>query len=101
MRIIAGEWRGRRFEAPPTMDVRPTADRVRESWMSMLQMEIPGARVLDLFSGTGALGLSQEVGIITIADLIAKIGFGFYLLANVDAPEAESAPLNQSSQQYV
>ena len=39
--------------------------------------------------GTGALGLSQEVGIITIADLIAKIGFGFYLLANVDAPEAE------------
>merc|ERR1712167_475651 len=51
--------------------------------------------------GTGALGLSQEVGIITIADLIAKIGFGFYLLANVDAPEAESVPLNQSSQQYV
>ena len=51
--------------------------------------------------GTGALGLSQEVGIITIIDLIAKIGFGFYLLANVDAPEAESAPLNQSSQQYV
>ena len=51
--------------------------------------------------GTGALGLSQEVGILTIADLVAKIGFGFYLLANVDAPEAESAPLNQSSQQYV
>jgi len=50
--------------------------------------------------GTGALGLSQEVGIITIVDLIAKIGFGFYLLANVDAPE-ESVPLNQSSQQYV
>ena len=39
------------------MDVRPTADRVRESWMSMLQMEIPGARVLDLCSGSGALGL--------------------------------------------
>ena len=51
--------------------------------------------------GTGALGLSQEVGIITIIDLIAKIGFGFYLLANVDAPE-ESVPfVNQSSQQYV
>jgi len=50
--------------------------------------------------GTGALGLSQEVGIITIVDLIAKIGFGFYLLANVDAPE-ESTPLNQASQQYV
>jgi bacteriorhodopsin len=51
--------------------------------------------------GTGALGLSQEVGILTIADLVAKIGFGFYLLANVDAPDSESAPLNQSSQQYV
>jgi len=51
--------------------------------------------------GTGALGLSQEVGILTIADLIAKIGFGFYLLANVDAPDAEAAPINQSSQQYV
>ena len=49
--------------------------------------------------GTGALGLSQEVGIITIIDLIAKIGFGFYLLANVDAPE--EVPFNQSSQQYV
>jgi 16S rRNA (guanine966-N2)-methyltransferase len=57
MRIIAGEWRGRRFEAPPTMDVRPTADRVRESWMSILQMQIPGARVLDLCAGSGALGL--------------------------------------------
>ena len=50
--------------------------------------------------GTGALGLSQEVGIITIIDLIAKIGFGFYLLANVDAPE-EATPINQASQQYV
>jgi 16S rRNA (guanine966-N2)-methyltransferase len=39
------------------MDVRPTADRVRESWMSILQMEIPGARVLDLCAGSGALGL--------------------------------------------
>ena len=52
MRIIAGEWRGRRFEAPPTMDVRPTADRVRESWMSILQREIPEARVLDLCAGS-------------------------------------------------
>ena len=59
MRIIAGEWRWRRFEAPPTMDVRPTADRVRESWMSILQMEIPEARVLDLCAGSGALGLES------------------------------------------
>lgn len=57
MRIIAGEWRGRRIAAPDHEGVRPTADRVREAWMSMLQLEIPGARVVDLCAGTGALGL--------------------------------------------
>ena len=39
------------------MSVRPTLDRVREAWMSILQRDIPGARVLDLFAGSGALGL--------------------------------------------
>ena len=57
MRIVAGQWRGRRIEAPPGRDVRPTLDRVREAWMSILQKEIPGSRVLDLFAGSGALGL--------------------------------------------
>jgi 16S rRNA (guanine966-N2)-methyltransferase len=57
MRIIAGEWRGRLIAAPEHDGVRPTADRVREAWMSILQMEIPGARVVDLCAGTGALGL--------------------------------------------
>ena len=57
MRIVAGEWRGRRIEAPPGRDVRPTLDRVREAWMSILQHDIPGSTVLDLFAGSGALGL--------------------------------------------
>lgn len=57
MRIIAGEWKGRRIVAPKGMAVRPTPERVREAWMSILQLEIPNARVLDLFAGTGALGL--------------------------------------------
>jgi 16S rRNA (guanine966-N2)-methyltransferase len=57
MRIIAGRWRGRRIEAPPGRDTRPTTDRVREAWMSALQPWLPGARVLDLFAGSGALGL--------------------------------------------
>lgn len=57
MRIVAGRWRGRRIEAPPGRGVRPTLDRVREAWMSILQLDIPGSRVVDLFSGTGALGL--------------------------------------------
>ena len=57
MRIIAGEWRGRRIAAPPGKGTRPTTDRVREAWMSAVSGEIPGARVLDLFAGSGALGL--------------------------------------------
>jgi 16S rRNA (guanine966-N2)-methyltransferase len=57
MRIIAGRWRGRRIVAPAGRDVRPTTDRVREAWMSMLAPELDGARVVDLFAGSGALGL--------------------------------------------
>ena len=57
MRIIAGESRGRRIEAPEGKNTRPTLDRVRENLFNMLQGEVPGSRVLDLFSGSGALSL--------------------------------------------
>ena len=57
MRIVAGEFGGRRLAMPKDARVRPTADRVREAWMSILGDELPGARVLDLFAGSGALGL--------------------------------------------
>jgi 16S rRNA (guanine966-N2)-methyltransferase len=57
MRVIAGEFGGRRLKPPPDARVRPTADRVREAWFSILGDAIPGARVLDLFAGSGALGL--------------------------------------------
>jgi 16S rRNA (guanine966-N2)-methyltransferase len=57
VRIIAGEWRGRTIRAPKDQRVRPTGDRAREAWMSILQPRIPGARVVDLFAGSGALGL--------------------------------------------
>lgn len=57
MRIIAGRWRGHTISAPPGERTRPTTDRVREAWMSALQLDLPGARVLDLFAGSGALGL--------------------------------------------
>jgi 16S rRNA (guanine966-N2)-methyltransferase len=55
MRIIAGEHRGRRLTAPP--GARPTADRVREALFSILGDRVRGARVLDLFAGSGALGI--------------------------------------------
>lgn len=57
MRIIAGRWKGRRIEAPPGEAVRPTGDRVREAWMSIVHPMLPDARVLDLCAGSGALGL--------------------------------------------
>ena len=55
MRIIAGEKKGRRIEAPNGRDTRPTLDRVRENLFNILQGKIAGTRVLDLFAGSGAL----------------------------------------------
>src|SRR6478609_1972161 len=57
MRIVAGRWRGRQIAAPADDAVRPTGDRVREAWMSIVNPWLAGARVLDLFAGSGALGL--------------------------------------------
>lgn len=57
MRIIAGRWKGHRLKPLKGRDVRPTTDRVREAWMSALGARIAGAEVLDLFAGSGALGL--------------------------------------------
>jgi 16S rRNA (guanine966-N2)-methyltransferase len=57
VRIIAGEFRGRRIEAPPGRATRPMLDRVREALFSTLQPWTPDAVVLDLFAGSGSLGL--------------------------------------------
>ncbi|MDX2193119.1 MAG: 16S rRNA (guanine(966)-N(2))-methyltransferase RsmD [Gemmatimonadales bacterium] len=57
MRIVGGELGGRRLARPDDARVRPTADRVREALMSILAGRLEGARVLDLFAGSGALGL--------------------------------------------
>lgn len=57
MRIIAGEARSRQLKTPEGRDTRPTLDRVRENMFNILRMRTPGARVLDLFAGSGALSL--------------------------------------------
>ena len=60
MRIIAGEWRGRKLVAPAGRETRPTADRTRETLFSMLTSRLgtfEGLRVADLYAGSGALGL--------------------------------------------
>ena len=57
MRVSGGRWRGRNLAVPKTDEVRPTQDRVREALFSMLQNEIPGCSFLDLFAGSGAVGI--------------------------------------------
>ncbi len=57
VRIIGGDWRGRKLHFPPAAGLRPTPDRVRETVFNWLQFELAGTRCLDLFAGSGALGL--------------------------------------------
>lgn len=57
MRVISGKARGIQLKTPDGMLTRPTADRVKEALFSIIHFDIPGARVLDLFGGTGQLGI--------------------------------------------
>ncbi len=57
VRIIAGQWKGRRLAVADVAGLRPTGDRIRETLFSWLQFELAGAHCLDLFAGSGALGL--------------------------------------------
>ena len=57
MRVITGTARGVALKAPDGMKTRPTTDRVKEAMFSIIQFDLPGARVLDLFGGTGQLGI--------------------------------------------
>lgn len=71
MRVIAGKAKGRNLAAPKGRITRPTSDRVREALFSILQVRVPGSRVLDLYAGSGALGieaLSRGAGAATFVD---------------------------------
>jgi 16S rRNA (guanine966-N2)-methyltransferase len=71
VRIIGGAWRGRQIAVPATGGVRPTGDRVREAWFSIIQYEVPQATVVDLCAGSGALGieaLSRGASHVTFVD---------------------------------
>ena len=57
MRVISGSARGVALKTPDGSKTRPTADRVKEAMLSIIQFDLPGARVLDLFGGTGQLGI--------------------------------------------
>ena len=75
MRIIAGEKRSRQLKAPEGMDTRPTGDKAKEALFSILMHRIPGARVLDLYAGSGALSLealSRGAEAAVLVDISAK-----------------------------
>ena len=57
MRVIAGEFRSRTLDAPPGMDTRPTSDRLRETLFNVLAPRMEGAEFLDLYAGSGAVGI--------------------------------------------
>ena len=87
MRIISGKHRGMKLVGFEGMDIRPTADRVKESLFNILYGRIAGARVLDLFSGTGVVGiecLSRGAGTVHFnvvsAQSIAVLKFNLAML---------------------
>lgn len=57
MRVITGKCRGRRLLEPVGRDVRPTTDQVKEAMFNIIQFDVEGRKVLDLFAGTGQLGI--------------------------------------------
>ncbi len=75
MRIISGSARGRSIEAPQGADTRPTLDKVREAVFGAIQFDVPGSTVLDLFAGSGAMGLealSRQASFVTFNDALRK-----------------------------
>jgi 16S rRNA (guanine(966)-N(2))-methyltransferase RsmD len=102
MRVIAGRWGGRRLQAPPGDATRPTSDRVREALFSVLGARVEGARVLDLFAGSGALGieaLSRGAATATFVDSgPAAIGA---LRANLEALGADAETRRQDARRFL
>ncbi|WP_040211662.1 16S rRNA (guanine(966)-N(2))-methyltransferase RsmD [Clostridium polynesiense] len=85
MRIISGKAKGRKLFSPPTSETRPTLDRVKESMFSIIQGYIPEAIVLDMFSGTGSLGLEAASRGAKECHLIDKSSTTYpYLKQNID-----------------
>src|SRR5437870_6829524 len=76
MRIIAGKFRGRILKSPPSLQTRPTSDRLRETLFNILAPRIEGVRFLDLCAGSGAVGieaLSRGAAQITFVDRSRKM----------------------------
>lgn len=98
VRIVGGRWRGSKLPVPAREGLRPTSDRVRETLFNWLQPMLPGARVLDLFAGSGALGLealSRGAHAATLIEYDRELAAGLRAslerLRRGDPPEQECA----------
>ncbi|MCM1022754.1 MAG: 16S rRNA (guanine(966)-N(2))-methyltransferase RsmD [Prevotella sp.] len=104
MRVITGSARGRRLAAPAGMDVRPTSDKVKEAVFSIVQFDLAGSVILDLFAGSGQLGIealsrgakscvfvdSSRISLETAKENIAASGF-----------RSEATVMNSDAEQYL
>lgn len=101
MRVIAGVYRGRRLVAPPGRDTRPTSDRVREALFSILG-PIDGARVLDLFAGSGALGIEALSRGAASADFVERAPAALKALStNLEAVGVEARVHARDARAYL
>ncbi len=105
MRVIAGKYRGRNLKSPPSLEVRPTSDRLRETLFNVLAPRISGARFLDLCAGSGAVGieaLSRGATHVTFVDRSRKM-CGL-VEANLDLcriPEDETTVVQAESSDFL
>lgn len=89
LRIIAGLWRGRKLSFPDVDGLRPTGDRIRETLFNWLAPEIQGARCLDLFAGSGALGIEAlSRGAIASVMIERDVKAASHLKANLEVLKA-------------
>jgi len=101
VRIIGGQWRGRKLPVPVSEDLRPTGDRIRETLFNWLQFEWEGSQWLDVFAGSGALGFealsrgASEVVMLEKSALVAK-----QLQANKQLLVAQGATIINTDAQY-
>jgi len=105
MRVIVGTYKGRKLKSPPSMQVRPTSDRLRETLFNVIAPRITDARFLDLCAGSGAVGieaLSRGASFVTFVDRSRKM-CGL-IEANLDLcriPEEQTEVVNITAEEFL